>query len=246
MRLLSIVVPVHHEAENVQTLFAALSAAVHIPAEVLLVFDTDDDPTPPEARKWAASLPFELRFVRNDLGRGPAYALRKGFAEARGDAAVVIMADLSDDLPLIDRMADAIDTGYDLVVGSRYMPGGRQIGGPLMQRCLTRLAGVSLHTLLGFPTHDATNSFRMYRTDMLRSFAMRSDRGFEISLEITVKAWKGGWRVTELPSRWYSRAAGKSKFRFWRWLPGYLYWYLCAFAPARKRSARRSYTSSRE
>jgi len=247
MRLLSVVVPVRHEAENVQALFAALRDAVHVPAEVLLVFDADDDPTLPEARKWAALLPFELRLVRNDLGRGPAHALRKGFAEARGEAAVVVMADLSDDLPLIDRMADAIDGGSDLVVGSRYMPGGHQMGGPLMQRCLGWLAGASLHALRGVPTRDATNSFRMYRTDRVRSLEIKSDRGFEISLEITVKAWRDGWRIAELPSRWYDRTVGKSKFRFWRWLPGYFYWYLSAFRPrARTKREARLSPSERE
>jgi dolichol-phosphate mannosyltransferase len=189
VRFLTVLVPVRSEAEHVRSLFTALRDAVHVPCEVLLVCDADDDPTLPEARRWASILPFPLRLVRNNLGPGPARALRAGFAAARGDAVVVVMADLSDDLPLIDRMVEEMSRGADLVVGSRYVSGGRQVGGPWLQRCLARTAGLSLHGLLGFPVHDATNSFRLYRTEMLRALTIQSDWGFEISLEITVKAW---------------------------------------------------------
>jgi dolichol-phosphate mannosyltransferase len=224
VRLLSIVVPVRNEAENVPPLFAALRDAVHVPCELLLVYDAEHDPTIGAAREAAAALPFPLRLVKNDLGRGPANALRTGFAAAHGDAVAVVMADLSDDVALIDRMVARLDAGDDVVCASRYAPGGQQIGGPRLKRTLSRLAGVSLH-LAGLPAHDATNSFRVYRTALLRSITIESREGFEITLEITVKAWRGGWRVSEMPARWCDRVAGKSKFRLWRWLPQYLHWY---------------------
>jgi hypothetical protein len=83
--------------------------------------------------------------------------------------------------------------------------------------------------------HDATNSFRLYRTALLRSITIESRQGFEISLEITVKAWRDGWRVGEVPARWSDRVAGKSKFRLWRWLPRYLHWYFYALQGGRSR-----------
>jgi dolichol-phosphate mannosyltransferase len=235
--MLSIVVPVRNEAESIARLFDALSASVTSEAEVLIVCDSEDDPTVPEARKQASRMPFQLRLVRNDLGAGPANALRAGFAAARGDAIVVVMADLSDDLPVIDRMYERVAAGDDIVCGSRYMRGGRQLGGPLLKRMLSRAAGISLYWGAGLPTHDATNAFKMYRAPCLRSLAIEGDGGFEISMEITIKAWVAGWRVTELPATWTDRTEGKSKFRLWKWLPGYLRWYLYAirgrFAHAR-------------
>lgn len=192
------------------------------------MYDSEDDPTVAEVRRQASRLPFELRLVRNNLGAGPANALRAGFAAAQGDAIVVVMADLSDDLPVIDRMYARVQAGDDVVCGSRYMRGGRQLGGPLLKRTLSRTAGLSLYWGAGLPTHDATNAFKMYRTSCLRALDIEGDGGFEISMEITIKAWLSGWRVTELPATWTDRTEGTSKFRLWKWLPRYLRWYFYA------------------
>jgi dolichol-phosphate mannosyltransferase len=226
-RLLSIVIPVRNEAENIRHLFDSLARDVRSKAEVIIVYDFEDDPTITEARKQKVRLPCELRLVMNNLGAGPANALRAGFNAAVGDAIVVVMADLSDDLPLIDRMVDQLFNGYDIVCGSRYMCGGRQVGGPLLKRTLSRIAGTSLYWL-GLPTHDATNAFKMYRTEFLRSLEIEGNGGFEISMEITVKGWLAGARISEIPATWTDRIAGKSKFRLVRWVPRYLHWYLYA------------------
>src|SRR5205814_10401197 len=114
-------------------------------------------------------------------------------------------------------------------LGSRYMPGGRQVGGPVLKGLLSRAAGVSLHWLAGVPTRDVTNSFKMYRTAFLRSLTFESSGGFEIGMEAVVKAYVGGGRIAEVPSTWTERVAGRSRFRLWRWLPRYLRWYLYAF-----------------
>jgi dolichol-phosphate mannosyltransferase len=225
--LLSIVVPVRNEAENIVPLFETLRQQVKSSAEVLLVYDTEDDPTVAEAKRNASSLPFGLRLVKNDYGRGPANALRAGFAASNGDATVVVMADLSDELSLIDPMLGWVRKDCDIVCGSRYMRGGKQIGGPLLKRILSRTAGMSLYWA-GLPTHDATNAFKMYRTEFLRSLEIEGNGGFEISIEITVKAWLAGGRICEMPATWTDRVAGASKFRLMKWLPRYLHWYLYA------------------
>lgn len=243
IRLLTVVVPVRNEAENIRALFTALASAVHAPFELLLVYDSDDDPTVSEARRLTGVVPFPLRLVRNDLGPGPANALRAGFAAAKGEAIVVVMADLSDDVALIDRMVERLNQGNGLVCASRYAPGGQQIGGPRLKRLLSRLAGMSLHALVGLPTHDATNSFKLYHTALLRSLALESSNGFEISLEITVKAWLSGWRIAELPSMWVDRTAGKSKFKLFRWLPRYLRWYFYAMLSGPRRRGDSTHSS---
>lgn len=221
--------PVRNEAENISQLFDSLARAVVSEAEVILVYDAENDPTIAEAHRQEGRLPWLLRLVKNDLGRGPANALRAGFAAARGDVIVVVMADLSDDLPLIDRMYARIQSGDDVVCGSRYMRAGRQNGGPVLKRVLSRLAGISLFCI-GLPTHDATNAFKAYRTSFLRSLKVEGDGGFEISMEITIKAWLAGGRVSELPATWTDRTAGTSKFQLWKWLPRYLRWFLFALS----------------
>lgn len=225
--LLSVVIPVRDEAANIAPLFEALAHEVRSNAEIILVYDSENDPTIAEARLRGPVLRSELRLIKNEFGPGPASALRAGFAAAKGDAIVVVMADLSDDLPIVEAMLGRIKQGCDVVCGSRYMRGGKQIGGPLAKRTLSRLAGTSLYWC-GLPTHDVTNAFKMYRSSTLRSLSIRGDGGFEISLEITVKAWLSGARICEIPATWTDRIAGKSKFRLLKWLPRYVRWYLYA------------------
>jgi dolichol-phosphate mannosyltransferase len=66
---------------------------------------------------------------------------------------------------------------------------------------------------------------------MLNAMTLESRGGFEISLEITVKAFIAGYRIAELPTTWRDRTAGESRFRLWHWLPRYLRWYVYAFRP---------------
>ena len=122
-------------------------------------------------------------------------AIKSGFREAACPATLVVMADLSDDLRIVPRMYELIEQGYDVVCGSRYMKGGKQIGGPVFKGLLSRLAGLTLHWFAGLPTRDVTNSFKMYRTAFLRGLQFESTGGFEIGMEAVVKAHVSGGRI---------------------------------------------------
>jgi len=232
---LSAVCPVYNEGANVKSLVDRLAREVPIAMELIVVYDRDDDDTLPALAPLRP--PFPIRTVKNHFGRGALNAIKTGFAEAQGEATLVIMADLSDDLRAVPAMFELIHQGYDVVCGSRYMRGGRQIGGPVLKGLLSRAAGVSLHWLAGVPTHDVTNSFKMYRTGFLRTLTFESSGGFEIGMEAVVKAYVSGGRIGEVPSTWTDRVAGKSRFRLWTWLPKYLRWYFYAFRGRLRRSA---------
>ena len=231
--VLSFVIPVYQEGENIGPLLDALAATADLRShEILLVYDRDDDSTLPVVERLSPRFP-TLRTVKNAYGGGARKALLTGFAAARGEGICVVMADLSDDLRLLPRMQALLSEGFDLVCPSRYMPGGRQVGGPPLKGFLSRWAGRSLHFLAGLPTRDPTNNFKLYRTSMLRGLEIETEGGFEVALEITVKAWKAGYQVAELPAEWRDRTAGTSRFRMWQWIPRYLRWYLRAFLPGR-------------
>ena len=235
-RPLSAVVPVYNEEMHIESLFRSLRDKVRdIPLEVLVVYDFDEDSTLPVVDRVRDDFPFTIRTVRNLYGRGALNAIRTGLRESTGDAAVVLMADLSDDLSIVPRMYDLVGEGYDVVCGSRYMKGGEQVGGPLLKKTLSRLAGVSLHSLTGIPTHDITNSFKMYSRRVHESVEVESTGGFEIGMEITVKAYLAGFRIAEVPSVWRDREFGESRFRTLAWLPRYLKWYFRAFGIYRRR-----------
>lgn len=174
--------------------------------------------------------------IRNEYGRGALNAVKTGLESCSTQTAVaVIMADLSDDLNDINTMYQLIaDDKFDVVCGSRYMRGGRQIGGPPIKSMMSRTAGLSLHYLAGIPTHDATNNFKMYRGSFLGATQIQSQAGFEIGLEMVVKAYVGGYRIGEIPTTWRDRVAGTSRFNIRKWLPHYLRWYRYAF---RRRAA---------
>ena len=221
---LSIVVPVYREGEAARATLAALAARAPRPHELLVVHDEADDPTVAVVGELRRAHP-QMRAVHNRLGRGPAWALRAGFQAAGGSAVLVTMADASDDVDDIAPMLARLEAGADLVAASRYMPGGRQIGGPPLKVFLSRNAGRSLHRLVGLPTSDPTSAFKLYRRAMLEHLTIESDAGFEISLELTVKAFLAGYRIGEVPTTWRDRVAGTSNFKLARWLPRYLRWY---------------------
>lgn len=228
--LLHVVVPIYHEQDNLPRLIAQIEEHLPEPRRVYLVYDYEADPTVPVARRLAADRPW-LVPVHNDLGRGVVFALRKGFMQAQRGPVLVAMADLSDDLAVVPTMLERYRQGYGVVCASRYMPGGRQIGGPWLKRTLSRLAGLSLYWLAGLPTRDATNNFRLYDAELVRRLGVESTRGFEVAIELTTKAHRSGARITEVPSTWRDRTAGTSQFRLWKWLPAYLRWYFYGLLP---------------
>ena len=226
----SIVVPVYNESDAVVPFLDRLFDSVTLPCEVLTVYDSPDDTTVPFLEKYARDEP-RLRPTLNTYGRGPASALRFGFDHAAAEVIVVTMADGSDDARQIDDLAQLVERGVVVAAASRYMQGGQQVGGPLLKRTLSRLAGRSLHLLARVGTHDATNSFKAYRRSFVREVGIESDAGFEVGLELVAKARRRRLPVAELPTIWLDRELGDSNFQLMTWLPQYLRWYRYAFGP---------------
>jgi len=225
---LSIVMPVFKEGEAVEPAIRALAEEVRTPHELLVVYDFDEDPTVPVIERLAAELP-AVRGHRNDLGRGVLNAMKAGIAGSSGEYVLITMADGSDEPRLVDAMVALARDGADIVAASRYMPGGRQVGGPFLKRTMSRAAGLSLHWFAGVRTHDPTNNFKLYARRFLEGVRIESAAGFELALELTVKATLAGRRVAEVPTTWRDRTQGQSNFKLRAWLPHYLRWYRRAF-----------------
>ncbi len=235
--MLSVVVPVYNEGENVvPTLRGIVARTTTRPLEVLVVHDFDGDTTVPVVKRLQAELP-ELSLHRNDIGRGVINALKSGLAAAKAPHVLVTMGDGSDDPGDIDAMFALASGGADVVAGSRYMKGGSQVGGPLLKRTMSRVAGLSLHWLGGLPIHDATSNYRLYSKRLLHRVTIESNGGFELGLELTVKAYALRMRIAEVPTTWRDRTAGKSRFRLLAWLPRYLRWYWVGLAARFTKSA---------
>lgn len=230
---LHIIVPVFNEDKNFPKTYSSIREHLGAGPNITVVYDFDEDTTVPVVRRLAEQ-DSALTLLKNTLGRGPANALRAGFLSVQSGPVLVVMADLSDDLKDVGAMMDLYRNGSDIVCGSRYMRGGRQIGGPLVKRMLSRVAGLSLYYMRGIPTHDITNNFKLYDSEMLKSITIESKMGFAIAMEITVKAFLMCKTITEVPTTWRDRTEGEARFKLFKWLPQYLRWYFLAFRPRSK------------
>jgi dolichol-phosphate mannosyltransferase len=226
----SIVIPVYDEGDAILGCLDRIFQSVTLPCEILVVYDDPSDSTLPYLEKYAKA---ESRLVpiHNTDGPGPARAIRFGIEHASAPVAVVTMADGSDDAEQIDELCKLVERGVVIAAASRYMSGGQQIGGPMLKSTLSRLAGLSLYWLARVGTRDATNSFKAYSTEFVRSVGIESDTGFEIGIELVAKARRLRLPIAEVPTIWLERAHGASNFKVARWTPRYLRWYRFAFGP---------------
>ena len=224
----SVVVPAYNEGDHIKPVLDRIFESVRLQCEVLVVVDSEDDSTVPVVGEYANKEP-RLRCIVNTYGRGPANAIRFGINAAAAPVAVVTMADGCDDPRQIDDLARLVDRGVAVAAASRYMPGGQQVGGPMLKGLLSRTAGRSLALFARTGTRDATNSFKAYSTEFVRSVGIDSRAGFEIGIELTAKARRMRLAVAEIPTIWLDRQAGMSNFKIAQWIPAYLRWYRFAF-----------------
>jgi glycosyltransferase involved in cell wall biosynthesis len=236
----SVILPVlYREPQLSETLEGLAGLRDRLDLEILLVVDVPDGTRAAEAR--SANDPIASKHGARALyrigERGFGSALRRAFAEATGDVLVPMMADRSENPADVARLVEAIQQGWDIVSGSRYMRGGGIVGQTLKQRLsqaysiLCRLAG-------GPPIHDVSNAFKAYGRAVVESISTVSD-SFDISVELAVKAYLAGFRVGEVPTVWTNRKEGRSHFSMRRELSNYGRWLLLA-ARSRRRAAGRS------
>ncbi|HOE60901.1 MAG TPA: glycosyltransferase family 2 protein [Kiritimatiellia bacterium] len=232
---LTIVIPVYNEGENILRSLREIQRHVTVPATVSIVYDFEEDTTLAALKQLPAGSSLKVRAMRNAYGRGVLNAIKTGLEAADTELIIVTMADLSDPPEVMNEMVRvARETGAAIVCASRYMRGGQQIGGPKLKGFLSRTAGMILYWVARLPTHDPTNSFKLYRKSFLSTTTIESPGGFELGIELVVKAWKSGHLIAEVPTTWRDRVAGKSNFKLWKWLPHYLRWFFYAFRRNKK------------
>ena len=227
----SVVVPAREEGLGINKFLSGIMENVSLPIEVLIVVDDENDNTFDSIDFKNLGKGIQVRRILNDSGAGPANAIKYGISVAKSSVLVVTMADGSDDPSCIDNMIRLIERGCAMVVASRYMPGGQQIGGPILKRLLSRNASRILRVFGGVRIHDSTNSFRAFSSEFVREAKIESKNGFELGLELTAKAHKTNQLVAEIPTIWIDRQFGQSKFRLMQWLPSYLKWFFFCFTP---------------
>ena len=209
-----VVVPTYNERPNLPTLVAGVLAngpRYHL----VIVDDNSPDGTGQLADDLAAAHPGRIDVLHRPgkRGLGPAYVA--GFTHALGlrpDFIAQMDADLSHDPAALATLVAAASR-YDLVIGSRYVPGGGTHGWPLWRQQLSRTGGRYARAVLGAPIHDLTGGFKVWRAPLLQQInpaTLRSD-GYAFSIEATWRALQQGASVAEVPIMFTERIAGASK-----------------------------------
>ena len=122
----------------------------------------------------------------------------------------------------------AINDKCDVVCGSRYVKGGKHIRGPKLKRRFFSIAGKLLHFFIGIKTHDISNNFKMYSRRVIDTIVIESSEEFEIGMELTMKAFIKGYKISELPTNWRDKSKGESDFNRRKWTAMYMHWYRVA------------------
>ncbi|HEV7658106.1 MAG TPA: polyprenol monophosphomannose synthase [Mycobacteriales bacterium] len=208
-----VVIPTYNEAENLEPLLGRLRAAVP-ETDVLIVDDGSPDGTGDIAdRLTAADEAVHVLHRTEKAGLGAAYIAGFRWALAGGyDVAVEMDADGShapEELPrLLTALRDA-----DLVVGSRWVPGGQIRNWPFYRQVISRGGSTYARLLLRFPVRDSTSGFRAFRRQVLEELKLDevASQGYCFQIDLAWKTWRSGFRVHEVPITFTEREVGRSK-----------------------------------
>jgi dolichol-phosphate mannosyltransferase len=212
-----LILPTYNEAENIERIVAAALpqlASTGLEHRLLVVDDGSPDGTGQIADRIAAESPaVEVLHRTSKDGIGPAYLA--GFDRALSEGADLVMemdSDFSHDPKDIPRLVAAA-ADADLVLGSRYVPGGGVTDWGLVRRLISRGGSLYARVLLGVPVRDLTGGFKCFRRSTLEGLDLSNigTDGYGFQIEVTYRALKAGYRVREVPILFRDRDAGSSK-----------------------------------
>lgn len=210
----AIIIPTYEEARNIDVVLSRVRAAVP-DAEVLVIDDASPDGTADLAERLGQKLG-NVTVVRRTGPRSFGAAVRAGFRwalERDFEVVVGMDADLSHDPSALPALLQAVEDGADLVVGSRYVPGGAIPKWPAHRRALSRFGNQYATTLLRLPLSDATSGYRAYRASALRAVDLDRVRanGYGFLIEMAYRVTQSGGRLAEVPIVFVDRERDGSK-----------------------------------
>ncbi|HYC82152.1 MAG TPA: polyprenol monophosphomannose synthase [Solirubrobacterales bacterium] len=210
-----LVLPTYNEAGNLEPIVARSLAQLPDGARVLVVDDASPDGTGAIADRLAAERPDRVEVLHRSgkRGLGPAYIAGFRRALAAGAGLVLEMdADFSHDPADLPRLLAAAEDA-DLVIGSRYVPGGRVEAWSPSRRLLSRGGSAYARHVLGLGVHDLTGGFKCFRREVLEAIDLDGvdSRGYAFQVEMTYRAARCGFRLLEIPIVFHDRREGASK-----------------------------------
>ncbi|HWY77939.1 MAG TPA: glycosyltransferase family 2 protein [Verrucomicrobiae bacterium] len=241
LKLLSIVVPAQDEegciCSTVEHLHVELR--IHnIPHEIIVVDDGSKDRTWELLTSLREKIP-ALAPVQNNGLHGFGRAINHGLNCMKGDAAVIMMADESDDCRDVVRYWKTLNEGYDCVFGSRFLKGGGVIDYPRIKLALNRLANFFIKTLFAIRLNDTTNAFKAYRKEVIDGCRPLISPHFNLTVELPLKAIVRGFSWKVIPITWRNRRTGEAKLKIKEM--GSRYLFICLYVWLEKYFSRGDY-----
>jgi len=229
LKLLSVVIPARDEAGCICSTVEHLHVELRInnvPHEIIVVDDGSTDGTWDKLTDLQTRLPI-LRPLQNAGFHGFGRAIICGLDNMLGDAAVIMMADESDDCRDVVRYWQELNNGYDCVFGSRFSKGGRVIGYPFLKLVLNRTANLFVKLIFRIKLNDTTNAFKAYRREVVQGCRPLIAPHFNLTVELPLKAIVRGYSWTMIPITWRNRRTGMAKLRISEM--GSRYFFICMY-----------------
>lgn len=225
--MISIVIPLKYEKNLLFHVIEEISKKVEAENEILVIYDQESlfsSQEIEEIRRIKSGKVLNIRILKNKYGSGVPNAIRTGVEICDGDPVVFMTADLSDDPEIINLMLKKITEGFDIVCGSRFSKGGKYTGGNFIKKNLAKLSSLSLHHIIGIPTKDLTNTFKMFRKSVLNELGIKG-KSFEWAMILTLEAFFKNFKISEVPCFW--KEVRKGNFT-WRYILNYIRVYIWA------------------
>lgn len=213
--MLSVVIPAHNEEGRIANTVLGIHQALQqgaIPHEIVVVNDNSRDGTQKVLDELRSRIP-ELRSITNSPPNGYGYAVRAGLAAFHGEAVAIVMADGSDSPDDVVAYYRKFQEGYDCVFGSRFIRGARVVDYPWFKLVFNRIANTFIRTLFWIRYNDVTNAFKLYRRSVIAGLQPLLAYHFNLTVELPLKAIVRGYSYAVVPTAWFNRTAGVSKFR---------------------------------
>jgi dolichol-phosphate mannosyltransferase len=241
LQCLSVIIPARNEegciAFTVEHLNLELTLH-NIPHEIIVVDDGSDD------RTWEIIQQLKMRMptlvpTQNSGQHGFGRAVIQGLDQMKGDAAVIMMADESDDCRDVVQYWHKLREGWDCVFGSRFLKGGGVIDYPWVKLRINRFANKVLQLLFNIKLNDTTNAFKAYRKTVIDGCRPLIAPHFNLTVELPLKAIVRGYSWTVIPITWRNRKAGEAKFKIKEM--GSRYLFICLYVWLEKYFSRGDY-----
>ena len=219
---LDIVIPVYNEDENIVSLIKKLDEEIACNFKILICYDSESDKTLKHLKNKNI-IKKEIVFIKNP-SQGPNSAIIEGIRSSTAEIILIYMADDFENIKLINRMINLIEEGNDLIIPSRFVPGGQMLGAKKIKKTITLIGSYLIFYIARIPFKDCTNAFKMFSAKLKNKINLESKIGFTFALELVIKSYSLNLKILEIPSSWVDLENRKSNFKVFKWLPYYIYW----------------------